>query len=536
MGVDLITMTETRAQELKKMEEGIKQWVKSALVKNSKKTDESMAELKALLMNLQRPKPIAVNNGGSFMDSFHTMKVKIASIHLEGKALQWHQMYVKNRMTRDPPGWEEYVKALNIRFGVNVFEDPMADLMNLKQLGTLQDYMDKFDLALSRVSLTEEYTISCFISGLRVELQGLVRIFNPTNLQHAYSIARFIYMPCPHTSEILVEALMDCVLDWNVDRKISTITVDNCTTDNAMIRILVDKISGGSLLLGGNFFHMRYCAHILNLIVKERLDVIVGSVEKIRDSVVFWAASPKREEIFFEATRQLNIHSGKKLSLDCKTRSKGLCFWCDDKFFPGHKCQNKKLHMITIQEVVENEDNSVVEQAISEETDDCSFEAPHVSVFALCGKGSTHNFLVTKVAKAMGCILSPINPLLVEAACSDINYSAICRQFEWESLEIQQMPELKMAKLLHKLPAEIKETVQLYNITLETTNGGKVGEHQKQADHEKVQLSWKADPHIQHLIQKLEANPNSNYVYTWNNGIMLRKGRVVVGDDASLKL
>ncbi|TXG49073.1 hypothetical protein EZV62_024948 [Acer yangbiense] len=133
-------------------------------------------------------------------------------------------------------------------------------------------------------------------------------------------ILRFIYVPWPHTSEILAEALMDCVLDWNVDRKISTITVDNCTTNNAMIRILVDKISGGSLLLGGKFFHMRCCAHILNLIVKEGLDVIVGSVEKICDSVVFWAASPKREGKKFEATRQLNIHSGKKLSLDCKTR------------------------------------------------------------------------------------------------------------------------------------------------------------------------------------------------------------------------
>ncbi|KAK0589789.1 hypothetical protein LWI29_018546 [Acer saccharum] len=114
--------------------------------------------------------------------------------------------------------------------------------------------------------------------------------------------------------------------------------------------------------------------------------------------------------------------------------------------------------MITIQEVVENEDNSVVEQAISEETDDYSFEAPHVSMFALYGKGpnnstqimrilgrhkrkrlhilidigSTHNFLDTKVAKAMGRTLSPINPLLVEAAGSDINCSAIYRQFEWE--------------------------------------------------------------------------------------------------------
>ncbi|KAK3229766.1 hypothetical protein Dsin_001647 [Dipteronia sinensis] len=33
---------------------------------------------------------------------------------------------------------------------------------------------------------------------------------------------------------------------------------------------------------------MYCCAHILNLIVKEGLDVIVGSVEKFRNSVVFW--------------------------------------------------------------------------------------------------------------------------------------------------------------------------------------------------------------------------------------------------------
>ncbi|KAI9191808.1 hypothetical protein LWI28_013828 [Acer negundo] len=38
-----------------------------------------------------------------------------------------------------------------------------------------------------------------------------------------------------------------------------------------------------------------------------------------------------------------------------------------------------------------------------------------------------------------------------------------------QNLEIQQM-----AKLLHKLSTEIKETMKLYNITVGTTNGGKV--------------------------------------------------------------
>ena len=86
--------------------------------------------------------------------------------------------------------WVEYVKALNIRFGTSVYEDPMADLMNLKHTGTLQSYMEDFDVVLSKVSLPEEYAISCFISGLKMELQGLVRIFNPKSLQQAYSTAR----------------------------------------------------------------------------------------------------------------------------------------------------------------------------------------------------------------------------------------------------------------------------------------------------------------------------------------------------------
>ena len=113
---------------------------------------------------------------------------------------------------------------------------------------------------------------------------------------------------------------MDCLFDWNVDRKLSSLTVDNCTTNDALINILLGKLSSSSLILNGKFFHMRCCAHILNLIVKEGLEVIKKSVEKIRESVAFWVATPNRLEKFVETARQLNICCDKKLVLDCKTR------------------------------------------------------------------------------------------------------------------------------------------------------------------------------------------------------------------------
>ncbi|KAG8386329.1 hypothetical protein BUALT_Bualt03G0137600 [Buddleja alternifolia] len=62
-------------------------------------------------------------------------KVKLAALHLEGKALQWHQIFMQTHLTRELPNWEEYARALSDRFGVFLYDDPMVELMNLKQIG-----------------------------------------------------------------------------------------------------------------------------------------------------------------------------------------------------------------------------------------------------------------------------------------------------------------------------------------------------------------------------------------------------------------
>ncbi|KAK2634576.1 hypothetical protein Ddye_029368, partial [Dipteronia dyeriana] len=109
-------------------------------------------------------------------------------------------------------------------------------------------------------------------------------------------IIRFIYIPCPHTSEMLADVMMECLHDWNIEHKLSTLTVDNCSTNNAMIRILLEMLSDVSLLLNGDMFHTHCSAHILNLIVRDGLDVISDSIERIRSSVSYWTSLPKREE------------------------------------------------------------------------------------------------------------------------------------------------------------------------------------------------------------------------------------------------
>ena len=31
-------------------------------------------------------------------------------------------------------------------------------------------------------------------------------------------------------------------------------------------------------------------------------------------------------------------------------RLKNLCFWCDEKFSPRHRCKNRQLYMLTVQD------------------------------------------------------------------------------------------------------------------------------------------------------------------------------------------
>lgn len=77
-------------------------------------------------------------------------KVWLASIHLDGIALQWHLNYMWTQFDVYP-SWAQYVTDVVARFG-EVDEDPLAALIQVKQTGKVQDYIDEFELASNSIS------------------------------------------------------------------------------------------------------------------------------------------------------------------------------------------------------------------------------------------------------------------------------------------------------------------------------------------------------------------------------------------------
>nr|GEW72664.1 hypothetical protein [Tanacetum cinerariifolium] len=124
--------------------------------------------------------------------------------------------------------------------------------------------------------------------------------------------------------------ILKCPREWEIEEKIMTISVDNATANDAAMKILVAhyrrlgnlfcdaKFCDGKFA-DGKFFHVRCCAHILNLMVQDGFSVIKDIVSNVHASVSYINASDARLKVFSQVVQQLHLPD-RKLILDCKTR------------------------------------------------------------------------------------------------------------------------------------------------------------------------------------------------------------------------
>ena len=117
-------------------------------------------------------------------------KVQIVMIHLDGKALQWHQRYMKTKGSLKEVKWSVYAQDMRARFSEGEFIDPMSELVSLKQANTVEEYYEEFEALLNLLNLSDEYSLSIFISNLKQDISRSVRLFQPKTLTHALNLAK----------------------------------------------------------------------------------------------------------------------------------------------------------------------------------------------------------------------------------------------------------------------------------------------------------------------------------------------------------
>ncbi|KAL4579265.1 hypothetical protein LXL04_015403 [Taraxacum kok-saghyz] len=81
-------------------------------------------------------------------------------------------------------------------------------------------------------------------------------------------VLSFVHLPPPHRGLEIYDNLYKCLKDWGIENKIFTISVDNASNNDSAVKILSKTFSRVKKLpCGGKLFHVRCCAHILNLMM-----------------------------------------------------------------------------------------------------------------------------------------------------------------------------------------------------------------------------------------------------------------------------
>ena len=145
-------------------------------------------------------------------------------------------------------------------------------------------------------------------------------------------VLNFCFMPPPHNGVSLFEKVYKLLSMWGIENKIFCVTLDNASSNDIFVDMLRTQLKNKkTLVCNGEFFHLRCCAHILNLVVQDGLKEIDIVVQKIRESIEYVRGLQGRKKIFYEYVKQMDLDGKKGLRQDVPTR------W-NSTFFNASKC------------------------------------------------------------------------------------------------------------------------------------------------------------------------------------------------------
>ena len=170
---------------------------------------------------------------------------------------------------------------------------------------------------MNKISLTTDLWKS---GSQKIEYMVITGHFIDSNWKLHKRVLSFVHIPPPRRGVDIADELYKCIKEWGIENKVHSVTVDNVEYNDSCLRILLDNFSKTrKIVYGRKIFHVRCCAHILNLLVQEGLQEILQIIDNVRESIKFLNQSKMRLKTFAEIASQLQLKS-RKLVIDCPTQ------------------------------------------------------------------------------------------------------------------------------------------------------------------------------------------------------------------------
>lgn len=133
-------------------------------------------------------------------------------------------------------------------------------------------------------------------------------------------ILNFVTLDISHNDDMLSEIIIKCVMDWDVDRMLFSMTFDDFFTNDDVVSKIKNWLSQNKpLLKNGLLFDVRCAAHVLKSIALDCVEALHDVTHKIREGIRYVKSSQATHGKFNEICRQVGISSHKCLFTDCTT-------------------------------------------------------------------------------------------------------------------------------------------------------------------------------------------------------------------------
>lgn len=236
-------------------------------------------------------------------------KLDAAVVSLEGKALSWFQWLDTRTPVRT---WPEFKAEVTERFHCKQAGDEYEQLMALRQMGTVSEYRERFEaLSAPLGGATEEMLQGAFMNGLKVELRCDVKLMHPSNLKELMNYA-------------------GQVEDRNQARdKLQERREYKAAKNTTGSRWSDFKTAGSSL------------------------SSKAARVSKGQEESPTRAYPEKSQTVNHPGGSSVSTQYSRRRMSDAeynRRRELGLCFRCEEKYGPNHRCKNKQLRVILMEE------------------------------------------------------------------------------------------------------------------------------------------------------------------------------------------
>nr|GMC71591.1 Transposon Ty3-G Gag-Pol polyprotein [Ipomoea batatas] len=313
--------------------------------------------------------------------------LQMAGLCLEGDASEWYRWMKRNRIVHC---WHDFLENIEQRFGSSQYEDPLTELAKLIQTGDVMEFQARFEKLMNRVTgVSDNQLVSYIIGVLKPHLKRKLLMARPDTVAATFKLAKA--HEARH-AEIIAETRM-------------------ANRGNPRLQTPLEE---------------------------HRWKPRITSIPQAPSS----AAPPQN------ITPALPIKKYTAAEIR-ERRDKGLCFHCDQKYSPGHRCRGPFLLLVgtddadaTEADVQEVEPDSSGGEVV---TGDISMlntlagpgsprslrlmgKINKQSCLVLIDSGSTHNFIHPTITEKLQLATTPIKPFKVYVGNGDtLTCQYVCR-------------------------------------------------------------------------------------------------------------